>query len=210
MFKRIQHFFENRSPYSIMILLYIIGLVIISALLVNLKISSPDAFFGALAGGLIGFIGSLLLKDISLYIEERNKKQTIHKNTKFVYGMYKIELEQNIRHLRDMIEKKWIPYYRLKSTTRDSFWGQLTDYSKDLDLFMKLSAIYQEFELINNKIDIMNTLRMHIFIVGDGDAKSRLEKDRMEQLEGAIGLGNNVIRLTEECINILNTKISQV
>ena len=56
--------------------------------------------------------------------------------------MYKMELEQNIRHLKDMIEKKWIPFYRLKSTTRDSFWGQLADYSKDLDLFMKLSVVY--------------------------------------------------------------------
>ena len=65
MFKGIQIFVKNRSPYSIMILLYIIGLLVISVLLVSLKISSPDAFFGALAGGLIGFIGSLLLKDIS-------------------------------------------------------------------------------------------------------------------------------------------------
>ena len=209
MFKKIQLFVKNRSPYSIMILLYIIGLVIISVLLINLKISSPDAFFGALAGGLIGFIGSLLLKDISLYIDERNKKQAIQKNTKFVYEMYKMELEQNIRHLSDMIEKKWIPFYRLKSTTRDSFWGQLADYSKDLDLFMKLSVVYQEFELINNKIDIMNDLRLHIFIVSDSDAKSRLEKDRMDQLEGSIGLGSNVMGAAKECIAILNTKISQ-
>lgn len=210
MFKRIRHFFENSSSYSIMILLYIIGLIIISVLIIKLKISSPDAFFGALAGGLIGFIGALLLKDLSLYIDERKKKQAIRKNTKFVYEMYKVELEQNIRHLKDMIEKKWIPYYRLKSTTRDGFWGQLIDYSKDLDLFRRLSVIYQEFELINNKIDIMNTLRMHILIVGDDNAKFKLEKDRAEQLEGAIGLGNNVIRLAEECINILNTKISQI
>ena len=133
--------FKNKSSCFIRILIYIICLtVIILALIIKLKISSIDAFLGALAGGFMGFIGSLLLKDLSLYIEEEKKRQAVKENTKFIYEMYKIELKQNIGHLKDMIDKKWMPFYRLKSVTRNNLWGQLADYSKDLDLFKKINC----------------------------------------------------------------------
>lgn len=204
----IMPFIKNRSSYSIRILIYIIGFAIGLILILKLKFSSSDAFLGALAGGFIGFIGSLLLKDFSLYIEERIKKQTQKENTKFIYNMYKMEIQQNISHLKDLIDKKWIPYYRLKSITRDSFWGQLADYSRDIELFQKINVIYQEIELINNKIDIMNALRTEKLIAVDDISKTRaLQKEIQEQLDGCLGLGSNVLKLAEESIVILDKKI---
>jgi hypothetical protein len=207
---KIYSWLKDRSTYTVRIMLYLLGFIVILALIIILKFSSIDAFLGALAGGFIGFIGSFLLKDFSLYVEDKIKTQTRKENTKFVYEMYKMELEQNIRHLQHLIDKKWIPYYRLKSITRDSLWGQLTDYSKDLDLFRKLNVVYQEFELINNKIEIMNTLRLALLSPRDGLEKSRLEDDQKGQIGGAIELGKNVILLAQECITIINVKISQI
>ena len=91
MCQKILTYFKDKSPYAIRILFYIIGLIFISLLIINLKFSSIDAFLGALAGGFIGFIGSLLLKDLSLYIEDKIKAQTRKENTKFIYEPIKHE-----------------------------------------------------------------------------------------------------------------------
>ena len=192
------------------ILIYILGLILIYAVIVISKFTSQDAFLGALAGAFVGFVGSWILTEISLDLEEKKKLQSKKDNTKFIYEMYKMELMQNVGHLDGFITNGWIPFYRLKSVTRDSLWGQLADYSKDLDLFRQINVIYQEFELINNKIDIMNVLRTELLVGADDvEKKGRLEADLRSQQGGAVQLAENVIRLAKECVAILDEKISQ-
>ena len=118
-----------------------------------------------------------------------------------------MELEMNKNHINDLIAKKWIPYYKLKTITRDKLWGELADYSKDIELMKKLNHTYGEFELINNKIDLMITARMANIEKPQIYKSNELEQEKQQQLDGAIGLGEKVLPAIGECLDILNKAI---
>ena len=122
-------------------------------------------------------------------------------------GVISIELEMNRNHINDLINKNWIPYYRLKSITRDKLWGKLADYSKDLNLMKKLNHAYSEFELINNKIDILNQIRIPIKTTTSAVESTELIKEKKEQLKTSMSLGHKVISIVDECLKILNKTI---
>jgi len=71
----------------------------------------------------------------------------------------------------------------------------------------RLNHVYGEFELVNNKIDIMITARMANIEKSKIDKSNELEQEKIQQVEGAIGLGNNVLPIIDECLGILNKAI---
>ena len=71
----------------------------------------------------------------------------------------------------------------------------------------RLYHVYGEFELVNNKIDIMITARMANIEKSKIDKSNELEQEKIQQVEGAIGLGNNVLPIIDECLGILNKAI---
>lgn len=71
----------------------------------------------------------------------------------------------------------------------------------------KLNHAYGEFELINNKIDLMITARMANIEKSQIYKSNELEQEKVQQLEGTIGLGGNVLPVIDECLGILNKAI---
>ena len=156
-----------------------------------------------MGGAAIGFLGGLFVYQVGSYIDERENKVIRRENTIHIYQLYREELEMNSLHLKHLIEKEWIPFYKLKSITRNSMWGQLAGYSRDPGLMKKLNNIYGEFELINNKIDMMNAARLaEISCLQEGNKKPY--KDEIgTQLEGAIELGKKVLPNIDEALKII-------
>ncbi len=109
-----------------------------------------------------------------------------------------------------MIKNKWVPYYRLQTNTRDKLWGEIADYSKDINLMKKINSLYREFSLINNKIDIMNNVRVANLEKSNIDKSRALEAEKSKQLEGAIGLGNGAIKIARECLEIIEAHIRRL
>jgi hypothetical protein len=99
----------------------------------------------------------------------------------------------NSSHLKHLIEKRWIPYYKLKSVTRNSLWGQLANYSRDIALMKTLNYIYGEFELINNKFEIMNAARLAQISSIKKEDKEAYQSEIDIQKGDSIELGKNVL-----------------
>jgi hypothetical protein len=191
------------------IILLLIGLAVV-IVIISISISDRETFYSTMGGAAIGFLGGLFVYQVGSYIEEREKKAISRENTIHIYQLYSEELEMNSLHLKHLIERKWIPYYKLKSITRNSMWGQLADYSRDPALMKKLNYIYGEFELINNKIDMMNAARLaEISCIQEKDKKPY--KDEIgSQLAGAIELGKKVLPNIEEALKIIRQLICSV
>jgi len=73
----------------------------------------------------------------------------------------------------------------------------------------RLNHVYGEFELVNNKIDIMITARMANIEKSKIDKSNELEQEKIRQVKEAIGLGNNVLPIIDECLGILNKVIEK-
>ena len=71
----------------------------------------------------------------------------------------------------------------------------------------KLQVTYGEFELINNKIDIMNSVRIHQTSTVNEKEIEGLDKELKKQLEGSIKLGEKVLEVIKESIDILDKTI---
>jgi len=170
-------------------------------------ISDKESLYTSVGGTLLGFLGAFLIYQIGIMIDEKQKQRLRGKNTKYIYKLYKMELEMNKNHINDLIARKWIPFYKLKTITRDKLWGELADYSKDIELMKKLNYAYGEFELINNKRDLMITARLANIEKSQIYKSNELEQEKLQQLEGAIGLGKNVLPVIDECLGILNKAI---
>ena len=110
----------------------------------------------------------------------------------------------NVRHIKDSIKKSWVPYFRLKTITRDKLWGELANYSRDINLMKKLNVVYGEFELINNKIDIMNTVSIAQKQKARHEKLRELDEEISTQINGANSLGKNVLAPINECLQIMD------
>lgn len=191
------------------VVIMLIGIVI---LLMLLFLSHREVIWDNAFGALLGLMTGLLLYEVSLAFDELAKEKTVKENTKYIYELYKIEIEQNLTHVRNLIEKKWIPYYRLQTSTRDNLWGEIADYSKDINLMKKINSLYGEFALINNKIDIMNAVRLqkkiHPYEEKSGvpvpEDVGMLNDEINSQLEGCIGLSKGAIEIAESCLKIID------
>lgn len=188
-------------------ILGIIIVILVIILVLDQTISDKESLYTSIGGTLVGFLGAFVIYQIGIVIDEKQKQKLREKNTKYIYQLYKMELEMNRSHINDLITKKWIPFYKLKTITRDKLWGELADYSKDIELMKKLNHAYGEFELINNKVDLMITARMANIEKSKINKSNELEQEKLEQLEGAIGLGNNVLPVIDDCLGILTKAI---
>lgn len=168
-----------------------------------------SAFFGLLVG--------LLLYEISLFVDEMAEDKKTSENTRYVYELYKIEIENNINHINNMISKRWVPFYRLQTNARDKLWGEIADYSKDIDFMKQINRLYNEYELINNKIEIMNSVRLQLAIRPyeemSGQAVpeyiEKLNAELNSQLDGCIGLGQGANNIAEECLKFISEAIKR-
>lgn len=188
-------------------ILGIIITILVIILFLDRAIPDRESLYISVGGTLIGFLGAFLIYQIGIMFDEKQKQKLREKNTKYICQLYKIELEMNKNHINDLVAKRWVPYYKLKTVTRDKLWGELADYSKDVELMKKLNYAYGEFELINNKIDLMIAARMANIEKSKIDKSNELESEKLQQLEGAIGLGRGVLPVVDECLGILNKVI---
>jgi hypothetical protein len=194
-----------------MVLALIIILFLILLFHRNILWDNAAKTFSALLSG-------LLLYEFSLVIDEIAKEKTVKENTKYIYELYKIELETNIGHINKYTKERWIPFYRLQTSTRDNLWGEMADYSKDINLMKKINALYNEFVLINNKIDIMNAVRLQLTIrpyeemsgVVIPEDITKLKDELNSQLNGCIGLGAGAIKIAEECLQIISEQTKKL
>lgn len=181
--------------------------IFVIMLFLDWAISDKENLYTTMGGTVVGFLGALVIYQVGIIFDEKQKQKLREKNTKYICQLYKIELEMNKNHINDLITKRWVPYYKLKTITRDKLWGELADYSKDIELMKKLNYAYGEFELINNKIDLMIAARLANLEKSKIDKSNELEQEKLQQLEGAIGLGENVLPVINECLDILNKAI---
>ena len=174
------------------IILLSVGLLVVVIFSIFL-IHDSKAFFSTMLGASIGFLGGLIIYQIGSYVDEESKSIVKRENTIHIYNLYKSELNMNLDHLKHITEKKGqIPFFKLKSITRNSLWGQLSAYSRDTDLMEKLNYIYGEFELINNKIDIMNAARLAEKSALTDKDKQTLNQEIAVQLGGVVELSKKV------------------
>jgi hypothetical protein len=82
----------------------------------------------------------------------------------------------------------------------------------------KINALYNEFVLINNKIDIMNAVRLQLTIrpyeemsgVVIPEDITKLKDELNSQLNGCIGLGAGAIKIAEECLQIISEQTKKL
>jgi len=176
---------------------------ILICLILYCLVNNKENLYISIGGTFIGIIGAFLVYQISLSIKAMQQGDIKLKNTKFIYQLYKIELEMNRNHINDFMRFN-TPFFRLKTITRDRLWGELANYSKDIKLMEKLNHAYGEFELINNKIDLMNAARMANIEKSTKDKSKYLEVEILEQNNGCIGLGKKVLPAIAECLDVLS------
>jgi hypothetical protein len=162
-----------------------------------------------MGGAAIGFLGALFIYQIGFHIDHLENEKIKRENTLHVYQLYKDELNMNSEHLKHLIEKQWIPFYKLKSVTRNSLWGQLADYSRDIALMKKLNYIYGELELINNKFEIMNAARLALISAISDEDKAAYQQEINSQRAGSIELGENVIPHIDKAISKIDNLIKK-
>jgi hypothetical protein len=117
------------------IVFILIGLALV-IILIRLSITDIQTFYSTMGGAAIGFLGALFVYQIGSYIDQQENKKINRENTLHVYRLYKDELEMNALHIKHLIEKRWIPFYKLKSVTRNSLWGQLPYCKKQLSSYL--------------------------------------------------------------------------
>src|SRR3989338_8180267 len=164
-----------------------LGITVITLLVIlclDRVISNKQDLYISIGGTFIGFLGAFIIYQIGVIFDEKEKQKLRGKNTKYIYQLYK-----------------------LKTITRNKLWGELADYSKDIELMKKISHAYGEFELINNKIDLTVASRMANIERSQAYKSNEIEQEKQQQLEGAIGLGKGVLPVIEECLDILNKTI---
>lgn len=210
-FKPIATLFRNRHFRRIFIIVIGGALVIGSFILFvrkDLLLSEAvSAFFGLMVG--------LFLYEISLFFDGLSEDKKNRENTRYVYELYKIEIENNINHINNMITKRWVPFYRLQTNARDKLWGELADYSKDISFMKQINRLYNEYELINNKIDIMNSVRLQLAMRPYEEMSGQIVPEDIEklnaelssQLDGCIGLGQGANRIAEGCLKFISEVI---
>lgn len=179
-------------------------IILLILLILDRAIFDKENLYVSIGGTLVGFLGAFLIYQISTVLDEGRNKKAREKNTKFIYQLYKIELEMNKGHINDFITKKWAPFYKLKTITRNKLWGELADYSKDVELMKKINHVYGEFELINNKIDLVLAARMANIGKPQINKSNELEQEKLEQLAGVIALGEKVLPVIDECLSVFN------
>ena len=193
--------------YKPIILLSLIGLTVIALVLFKLKISDTDTFYATALGAFLGFCGAGILTRISLYGENRTKDIQNKENTRYVYELYKDELEMNKQHLHDMCQPGHVAFFRMKSITRDKLWGELANYSKDINLMKKLNWLYGEFELINNKVELANIARMANIEKDRHEKSNDLGEEIARQVNGIIELGEKARPVLDEVLESIEEKI---
>jgi len=196
------------------IAIMVIGLIVIIGLVI---LFHKDIFWDQAVGALFGLLIGLLLYESSLAIDEIARQKKVKENTQYIYDLYKIELETNINHIKNIIAKRWVPFYRLQTSTRDKLWGELAEYSKDINLMKRINALYNEYALINNKIDIMNAVRLQLRIrpyeemsgVAIPEDVEMLKTELESQLNGCIGLGEGANKIAKECLELISQHLAQ-
>lgn len=208
LFKLIVTIFDNRHLRRIFIIV-IGGVVVIGSFVFFVKkdlllSEAVSAFFGLLVG--------LFLYEVSLFFDGIAEDKKIRENTRYVYELYKIEIENNINLINNMVSKRWVPFYRLQTNARDKLWGELADYSKDISFMKQINRLYNEYELINNKIDIMNSVRLQLAIRPYEEMSGQIVPEDVEklnaelssQLDGCIGLGEGANKIAAECLKFIS------
>jgi ABC-type nickel/cobalt efflux system permease component RcnA len=171
------------------------------------RVNDKESLYLNIGGTLIGFLGAFIIYQAGIILDGLRKKEEEAKSTKYIHQLYKVELEMNIEHINWLITNKKLPFFRLKTITRDKLWGELAGYSNNLSLMQKLNYIYGEFELINNKIDLANTARMANIEKANVNKSTELDKEANNQIGGSILLGQKVIPHIQDSLNILNKVI---
>lgn len=204
-----------KSRHLRKILVIIIGgIVVIGSFIFFVK---KELLLSEAVSALFGLLVGLLLYEISLFVDEMAEDKRTIENTQYVYELYKIEIENNINHINNMISKRWVPFYRLQTNARDKLWGELADYSKDINFMKQINRLYNEYELINNKIEIMNSVRLQLAIRPYEEESGqivpedieRLNAELSSQLEGCIGLGKGANKIAEECLKFISEAIKR-
>lgn len=80
--------------------------ILVIILLLDRAISDKESLYASVGGTLIGFLGAFLIYQIGIMIDEKQKQKLREKNTKYIYQLYKMELEMNKNHINDLIAKK--------------------------------------------------------------------------------------------------------
>lgn len=213
---KLKRYLEPTTHFFIIAILLV--LLIVCVIIVAFLINNQNTFLDSFLGALLGLIGALVIYELSLHINEINNSMKLAENTSYVYGLYRIELERNTHHLNNLIEKRWVPFYRLHTHTRDKLWGELAGYSKDLNFMKRINVLYGEYELINNKFDIMNAVRLQLRSnpfeemsgVSIPEDISMLKAELDSQLDGCIGLGKKANKMAEGCLQTIEKSISEL
>ena len=179
-------------------------LLVLSAVGMFFLIEDKQVLYSSFGGAFFGFLGAIFIYQIAVCFEKEQKEKNRFNNTKYIYELYIMELEMNRNHIGFISKKQKLPFFRLKTITRDKLWGELADYSKDLNLMKKLNEAYGEFELINNKIDLMNAARLANIEKSKINKSSDLRIELERQMGGVMNLGKKVLPLIAECLEILN------
>ncbi len=88
-------------------------------------------------------------------------------------------------------------------------WGQLANYSRDINLMKELNYIYGEFELINNKFEIMNAARLALISANNDDDKTAYQQEIDSQLTGSTELGEKVIPHIDKSVSRIEDLIKK-
>ncbi len=203
--------FRNRHLRRIFIIV-IGGILVIGSFIFFVK---KDLLLSEAVSAFFGLIVGLFLYEISLFFDELSEDRKIRENTRYVYELYKIEIENNINHINNMIAKRWVPFYRLQTNARDKLWGELADYSKDISFMKQINRLYNEYELINNKIDIMNSVRLQLAIRPYEEMSGQIVPQDIEklnaelgsQLDGCIGIGEGANKIAQECLKFISEAV---
>lgn len=183
-------------------------LILTIMLILDRSVSDKEALYASVGGTLIGFLGAFFIYQVSIIFDEKQKKKSRERNTKFIHQLYKMELEMNKGHINYFTTNRGAPFYKLKTITRDKLWGELADYSKDIELMKKLYDAYGEFELINNKIDLVLAARMANIEKSQINKSTELEREEKEQLAGVIALGEKALPVIDECLGVFNKMLN--
>jgi len=179
------------------------SLVAAVTVILFLTIDDKDTFLSITLGSFLGFLGAVILYRFGLFLVNEEKDLTEESNTKYIYKLYASELQMNQGLINELIKHDFVPYYRIKTITRDKLWGEIANYSKDIYLMKKLNVLYGEFELINNKVELMNKARMENISKPKHDKSNDLMNEIAQQKKGAIGLGKNALVLIGEILEII-------
>lgn len=136
------------------------------------------AFAGTFIGAFIGVLGAFWVQSVLMQKGVKLRKRDQLERKKYILEILKGEIDHNVQLLNQIQKEyqntKWIGYYGLDTTSKESVWHELIKMEEDRKFIYNLSRTYYEYQHMNRKLDLQLNSAPHAWQAFVGAIRSKV------------------------------------